>query len=158
MPVGHSNRWQGFLDLVLPMKTTKTSSASTSADLQLKYPFRRSILLHTKDIDESTYPVDINTLHNVIIVDELIKLTIESDAEIIANSHWIEDLARSSVQERLVKLCIKPKYLINGLISNCCSNQETLQISFYESLKRKTISEIDIIRYSRKLYSQNMLS
>ena len=37
--------------------------------------------------------LDINTLHNVHVVEELIvQLTIESNAEIIANSHWTEDL------------------------------------------------------------------
>ena len=32
-----------------------------------------------------------NTLHNVYVVEELIQLTIESNAEIIVNSHWTED-------------------------------------------------------------------
>ena len=41
---------------------------------------------------EPAQPLDINTLHNVYVVDELIQLIIESNAEIIANSHWAEDL------------------------------------------------------------------
>ena len=32
--------------------------------------------------------LDFNTLHNVHVVEELIQLIIESNAEIIANSHW----------------------------------------------------------------------
>ena len=40
---------------------------------------------------EPTQPLNINTLHNVYVVEELIQLTIESNAEIIANSHWTED-------------------------------------------------------------------
>ena len=41
---------------------------------------------------EPAQPLDINTLHNVHVVEELIELTIKSNAEIIANSHWTEDL------------------------------------------------------------------
>ena len=57
-----------------------------------RYPSRRSILLHTNDMAEPAQPLDINTLYNVDVVEELIQLTIESNAEIIANSHWTEDL------------------------------------------------------------------
>ena len=55
-------------------------------------PSRRSILLHTNDMAEPAQPLDINTLHNVHVVEELIQLTIELNAEINANSHWAEDL------------------------------------------------------------------
>ena len=41
---------------------------------------------------EPAQPLDNNTLHNVHVVEELIQLTIESNEEIIANSHWTEDL------------------------------------------------------------------
>ena len=34
----------------------------------------------------------VNTLHNDHVVKELIQLTVGLDAEIIANSHWTEDL------------------------------------------------------------------
>ena len=77
-PVGFTNQWQSFLHLVLP------------TDFR-KYPSRRSIL-HTNDMAEPAQPLNINTLHNVHVVEELIQLTIESNAEIIANSHWTEDL------------------------------------------------------------------
>ena len=53
---------------------------------------RRSIFLHTNDMAEPAQPLNINTLHNVYVVEELIQLTIESNAEIIVNSHWTEDL------------------------------------------------------------------
>ena len=56
------------------------------------HQIRRSILLHTNDLAEPAQPLDINTLHNVHVVEELIQLTIKSNAEIIANSHWTEDL------------------------------------------------------------------
>ena len=36
---------------------------------------------------EPAQPLNINTLHNVHVVEELIQLTIKSNAEIIANSH-----------------------------------------------------------------------
>ena len=48
---------------------------------------RRSILLHTNDMAEPVQPLNINTLHDVYVVEELIQLTIESNAEIVANSH-----------------------------------------------------------------------
>ena len=63
-----------------------SSSSPTSADPRIKY------LLHTNDMAESAQPLNTNTLHNVHVVEELIQLTIESNAEVIANSHWTEDL------------------------------------------------------------------
>ena len=39
-PDGHKNRWQGFIDWILPMETR----ASSSADPRIKYPSRRSIV------------------------------------------------------------------------------------------------------------------
>ena len=36
--------------------------------------------------------LDINMLHNVYIVEELIQLTVGSDADIIVKSHWTEIL------------------------------------------------------------------
>ena len=50
--------------------------------IRLKYPSCRSILLHTNYMAEPAQPLDINTLHNVHVVEELIQLTIESNAEI----------------------------------------------------------------------------
>ena len=43
---------------------------------------------------EPAQPLDINTLHNVHVVEQLIQVTIESNAEIIANSQWTEDLTK----------------------------------------------------------------
>ena len=74
------------------LKDARSSSSPTSADPRIKYPSRRSILLHTNDMAEPAQPLNINTLHNVYVVKELIQLTIDSSAEIIANSHWTEDL------------------------------------------------------------------
>ena len=43
---------------------------------------------------ETAQPLNIHTLHNyVYVVKELIQLTIQTNAEIIANSHWTEDLS-----------------------------------------------------------------
>ena len=58
----------------------------------IKYPSRRSILLHSNDIAEPALPLNTNTLDNVYVVEDLIQLTIGLAAEIIANSHCIEDL------------------------------------------------------------------
>ena len=41
----------------------------------------------SNDMVESAQPLDINALHNVHVVEELIQLTIGPNAEIIANSH-----------------------------------------------------------------------
>ena len=57
--------------------------------------FRRSphqIPVHKDDMTEPTQSLNINTQHNVYVVEELIQLIIESNAEIIANSHWTKDL------------------------------------------------------------------
>ena len=80
-PVAYTNRWQGFLDLVFPTDA-RSSSSPTAADPRIKYPSRRSILLHTNDMVEPAQPLNINTLHNVHVAEELIQLTIESNAEI----------------------------------------------------------------------------
>ena len=56
--------YDSWLYLVSP-KDTRSSSSSTSADPRIKYPSRRSILLHTNDIAEPAQPLNINTLHNV---------------------------------------------------------------------------------------------
>ena len=60
--------------------------------LRGKWIYSRSILLHSNDMHEPAQPLNINTLYNVYVVEKLIQLTIESIAEIIANSHWTEDL------------------------------------------------------------------
>ena len=90
-PVGHTNRWQGFLDLVLPTDTRSTSSPS-SADPLIKYPSRRIIFLYSHVMAEPAQSLrEANTLHNVYVSKELIQLTVGSNAEIIANSQWTED-------------------------------------------------------------------
>ena len=68
-------------------------SSPSSADALNKYPSRQ-ILLHKNDMAEPTQPLYINMLHNVYIyvVEELKYLTIESNAENIANSHWTDNL------------------------------------------------------------------
>ena len=45
------------------------SSSPTSTDPHIKYPSRRSILLHSNDMAEPAQPMDINTLHNVYVVE-----------------------------------------------------------------------------------------
>ena len=57
---------------------------------RIKYPSRRSIFLHSNDMAEPVQ--DINAVHNVYIFEEFIQLTIESNADIIDNSHWAEEL------------------------------------------------------------------
>ena len=80
-PVGYTNRSQGFLDLMFPTETT-------SVDPRIEYPSRRSILLHKNDMAELAQPLDINTLHNVYVVEELIQLTIESNADNTSYPHY----------------------------------------------------------------------
>ena len=91
MLVGYTNQWQDFIDLVFPTDT-RSSSSPTFSDPRIKNPSLRNILLHMNDMAEPAQPLNINTLHNIYVVEELIQLTIESNAEIIANSHWTEDL------------------------------------------------------------------
>ena len=84
MAVGHSNLWKDHSD------TNKGAN------------FRKS--LHQKPIlREHLPPYErhgraiaaygcYTTLHNVHVVEELMQLSLGSDKEIIANSHWTEDL------------------------------------------------------------------
>ena len=55
-------------------------------------PVLEGFLHHSNDMTEPARPLDINTQHNVYVVEELIQFTAGSYEEIIANSHWIEDL------------------------------------------------------------------
>ena len=61
-----------------------SSCSPTSVDPRIKYLSHRSSHLHTNDKAERVQPLDINTLHNVYVIEEL---TIVSNAEIIANLH-----------------------------------------------------------------------
>ena len=49
------------------------------------------MLLLSSNIAEPAQPLYINTLHNVYVIEELIQLTIGSNAEIIATSLWTKD-------------------------------------------------------------------
>ena len=80
--LAYTNRWQGFFDLIFPTDT-KLSSSPT---------LRYSILLRRNDLAEPAQPLDIDMLHNIHVVEELIQLTIGSEVDIIANSRWTEDL------------------------------------------------------------------
>ena len=103
--IGHSNPINGFrpaathpsrclyflctFAIWLHQSMTGVSRFSLSSGYKVvlfKYPSRRSILLHTNDMTEQAQPLNVNTLHNVYVVEELIQLTIESNAEIITNS------------------------------------------------------------------------
>ena len=55
---------------------------------------------------ELAQPLDINTLHNVHVVEELIQVTIETDAEIIAISRWTEKLKKNFSLEYSQGCCI----------------------------------------------------
>ena len=55
---------------------------------------------------EPAYPLNINTLHNVYVVKKPIQLTIESNAEIIANLHWTEGLTKEFSLEYSQCCCI----------------------------------------------------
>ena len=84
----------------------RSSSLPTSADSGIKYPSRRSILLYTNDMVEPAQPLNINTLHNIHVIVVLIQFTIESNARIIANSHWTEDLTLDFSLEYSQGCCI----------------------------------------------------
>ena len=49
------------------------------ADHCIKYSFRRSVLFHPNDMAEPVKPLDINTLSNVHVIEELIQLPVGSD-------------------------------------------------------------------------------
>ena len=55
---------------------------------------------------EPAPPLDINALHNVHVVKELIQLAVIFDAEIIANSHWTKDLTYYFCLEYSLGCCI----------------------------------------------------
>ena len=65
---------------MLPTQT-RLFSSPTSADIRIEYLSRRRILHHSNDMDKPAQPLDFNTLHSVHIVEELIELTVGSDAE-----------------------------------------------------------------------------
>ena len=63
---------------------------------------RRSLLLHTNDMTEPAQLLDINMQHHVYVVKQFIKLTIKSNAKMIANSHWTEDTSKNFPLEVVV--------------------------------------------------------
>ena len=89
-PVGYTNRWQGFLDLVFPTDT-RSSSATSFADSRIKYPSRRSILFHTNDMAELGQSLNVNTLHNVYVVEEHIQLTITLNRQLEKKMEEVTD-------------------------------------------------------------------
>ena len=84
-----------FLDLILPTDTRPFSSL-TSADLCIKILSRRSILFNLNNIAEPALPLGSNTLHYVYVVDELLQLTVVSNAEILAPSRTVFKILRRS--------------------------------------------------------------
>ena len=71
----------------LPRFDPSNASSRISADFRIKQSSRQSILLYTNDMVEPVQPLDINTLHNVQVVEELIQLVAITNAKIIANLH-----------------------------------------------------------------------
>ena len=58
----------------------------------MKYSSQQSILFHSNDMTETTQPLEVNTLRNVLVIDLYIQLIIALYAVIIVHSHWTEDL------------------------------------------------------------------
>ena len=73
---------------------------------RIKYPSHRGILLHTNDLVEPAQPLNINTLHNVYVVERHIQLTFESNAQLNATSHCNEDLMYEFSREYSQGCCI----------------------------------------------------
>ena len=88
-----------------PVSHISLSSSATSTDPRIKYTSRRCSLLYSNDLDEPAQSLDVDTVHNFYVVEELIQLTVESDTEIIANSHWTEGLF-SRILSRLLHHCL----------------------------------------------------
>ena len=63
-----------------------------SGNPSIKYKPFRSILICLDDMDEPVQSPDVNTLHKILIDEELKQLIFGSNAEIIVTSHWIDDL------------------------------------------------------------------
>ena len=58
------------------------------------------------DMAETEKPQNIITLHNIHVGEELIKLTIASNAEVNTNSQWAEDLKTDFSLEYSQDCCI----------------------------------------------------
>ena len=86
--IGHNNSFNGFWPVATHYTCSWSHQSLISVDPRIKYPTRRSNLFHTNNMAELTQPLVIKTLHNAYVIEELIQFTIESVAEIIANSHW----------------------------------------------------------------------
>ena len=89
----------------------KTSSSPTSAVPRIKYPFRRSILLHMNDVAEPTQPMDINTLHKV---------------------YWLLNLMRKSSPNRIL-----PKIFWRTFLSKTLTTAASVLNGVHASLRHK---------------------
>ena len=65
-----------------------------TAEHRIKHSSRRRVFIHPNYVTEPAAPLDINTLSNVDVIEELIKLPVGSHSVVIANSSWTKNLAQ----------------------------------------------------------------
>ena len=65
-----------------------------TADHRSKPSSPRSIFIDPNDMAESAEALDLNTLSNAHVIEELIQLPVGLDAVGIANSYWAKNLAQ----------------------------------------------------------------
>ena len=63
-----------------------TTQLSGFADHRIKHSSRRSVFIHPNHMAEPAEPLDINTIINVHVIEELIQLPVGSDTVVIALS------------------------------------------------------------------------
>ena len=84
-------RSQGLFNLVFPTRT-RSSHPPMSANHRIKHSSRSSVFIHPND--EPAEPLDINTLNNVHVIEELIRHSVCTDTVVFANSYWTKNLAQ----------------------------------------------------------------
>ena len=65
-----------------------------TADHRSKHSSRRSVFIHPNDMTEPPEPLDINTLSNVHVIEELIQHPVGWDTVVIPNSYCTKNLAQ----------------------------------------------------------------
>ena len=92
------------LNLVFPTRM-RSSLLPMIADHRIKHTSRRSVFIHPNDMAEPAESLDINTLSNIHVIEEL---PVGSNAVVIANSYWTKNRAQHFPLEHSQGSCIGP--------------------------------------------------
>ena len=103
--VGRTKRSQGLFNLIFATRAWLSHPSMTSIH-RIKHSSRSSVSIHPNEMAKAVEALDIITLGNVHVIEELIQLPIGSDTVVITNSYWTKELAQHFSIEHSQGSCI----------------------------------------------------